>query len=212
MFLISRIKRRHENKAYENWRSKNRHNDIKIINQCNYDLIEAGDQSYGGIYVLTFNDKSRLKIGNYVSIAPKCSFIISADHYIDHVSTFPFAAKVIDCNRQEAISKGDIIIEDDVWIGLGVTVLSGVTIGQGAVVAAGAVVSKDVPPYSIVGGVPAKVIKYRFREETIAFLRTLDYSRLTEEMVREHLEDLYMTIGDMKLDEITKRYDWFPKK
>ena len=64
----------------------------------------------------------------------------------------------------EATSKGDIIVQDDVWIGYGATILSGLTIGQGAVIAAGSVVTKDVTPYSVVAGVPARVIKYHFGE------------------------------------------------
>lgn len=67
--------------------------------------------------------------------------------------------------KHEATSKGDIVVKDDVWIGYGSIILSGVHIGQGAVIAAGSVVSHDVPPYAIVGGVPARLIKYRFSEE-----------------------------------------------
>lgn len=79
------------------------------------------------------------------------------------VSTYPFKRKLFH-GGEEAVSKGDIIVGDDVWVGYGATILSGVHIGQGAVIAAGAVVNKDVPPYAIVGGIPAKVIKYRFSE------------------------------------------------
>ena len=98
----------------------------------------------------------------------------------------------------EGTSKGDIIVADDVWIGYRATILSGVHIGQGAVIAAGAVVTKDVPPYAIVGGVPARVIKYRFPEEMVGELMRIDYSKLTEEMVREHIEDLYSALKDTK--------------
>ena len=70
--------------------------------------------------------------------------------------------KTIKIQSTEAFGKGDIIVEDDVWIGYGAVIMSGVTIKQGAVIAAGSVVVKDVPAYSIVGGAPAKIIKYRF--------------------------------------------------
>ncbi|MGN9105593.1 DapH/DapD/GlmU-related protein [Oliverpabstia intestinalis] len=91
----------------------------------------------------------------------------------------------------ESFAKGDIRVDDDVWIGYGASIMSGVHIGQGAVVAAGAVVTKDVPPYAIVGGVPAKVIKYRFEPEMIEELLKVDYSELTKEDIEKHIDDLY---------------------
>jgi len=97
-------------------------------------------------------------------------------------------------------------VNDDVWIGHGSTILSGVRIGQGAVVAAGSVVTKDVPLYAIVGGVPAKVIKYRFEPEMIEQLLKVDYSKLDEEMVRSHVEELYQ-----KLESINQ-LNWLPRK
>ena len=88
------------------------------------------------------------------------------------------------------------MVEDDAWIGYGATVLSGVRIGQGAVVAAGALVTKDVPAYAVVGGVPAKVIKYRFPEEICNRLQQVDYSKLTKEMVEAHLDELYAPVSE----------------
>lgn len=105
----------------------------------------------------------------------------------------------------EALSKGDIIINDDVWIGCNAIILSGVNIGQGAVVAAGAVVTNDIPPYAIVGGVPAKVIKYRFETAIIDELLKVDYSKLTDEAIKQNIEKLY--------EPLTKKeqLDWMPK-
>lgn len=91
-------------------------------------------------------------------------------------------------------------------------ILSGVHIGQGAVVAAGAVVTKDVPPYAIVGGVPAKVIKYRFSPEVIEQLLELDYSKLTDDMIRERIDDLYTSLDGKSPQEVEKLLAWFPKK
>lgn len=107
--------------------------------------------------------------------------------------------------KLEAVSKGDITIEDDVWIGYGATILSGVKIGQGAVIAAGAVVTRDVPPYAIAGGVPAKVIKWRFPQAIIDKLVKIDFSKLDEKMVRKHIDELYE-----KVDENTD-LSWLPK-
>ncbi|NBT48388.1 MAG: antibiotic acetyltransferase [Actinobacteria bacterium] len=109
-----------------------------------------------------------VKIGKKCSIARNCTFTLS-NHLIDTFSSHPstkhlFAHKK---GNPSSYSKGDIIIKNDVWIGINCTILDGVTIENGAVVAAGSVVVKNVPPYAIVGGNPAKVIKYRFSQDLI---------------------------------------------
>ena len=108
--------------------------------------------------------------------------------------------------KQRHFLGGGIVVEDDVWIGFGATILSGVHIGQGAVVAAGALVTKDVPPYAIVGGVPAKLIKYRFEQELVRELVDIDYSRLDKQDVREHLDELYSELREK--DQL----GWLPKR
>ncbi|XBB98971.1 CatB-related O-acetyltransferase [Streptococcus thermophilus] len=132
-------------------------------------------------------------------------FVLSGDHYTNHISSYPYRVWIMN-EKKEGVSKGNIIVDDDVWIGFRSTILSGVHIGQGAIVAAGSVVTKDVPPYAIVGGVPAKVIKYRFSPEMITELLKVDYNQLTEELVKEHIEDLYRDLED------TSQLWWFPKK
>lgn len=170
------------------------------------DIVHAGNHSYGELNLVSFNWNSKLSIGNYVSIAENVTFILDADHYVDHISTYPFKAKLLPPFENEAVSKGNIVIDDDVWIGYGATILSGVHIGQGAIIAAGAVVAKNVPPYAIVGGVPAKVIKYRFDEDAIGELMKLDYSQLDMNQIKAHINELYMPFCDVK--DMT----WFPKK
>lgn len=187
------------------WRKLNRNNSTSIRGSTKFDLIKVGNYTYGGINVLMFNEKSRIRIGNYCSIGPNVCFVVSADHAIGHISTFPYKVKVLE-EQYEGISKGNIIVEDDVWIGYGATILSGVHIGQGAVIAAGAVVTKDVPPYAVVGGVPAKVIKYRFEPDIIDELMKVDYSKLTKEMIEEHIDDLYQELTDVK------QLGWMPRR
>lgn len=87
-------------------------------------------------------------------------------------------------------NKGDIIIGNDVWIGYEAVVLAGVTIGDGAVIGTRAVVTKDVPPYTIVGGVPAKPIRKRFTQETIDFLLKIKWWNWSEERIRQHITDM----------------------
>lgn len=97
--------------------------------------------------------------------------------------------KFSDFNYIDENQKFTVMIGNDVWIGSGVKIMEGVTIGDGAVVAAGAIVTKDVPPYAIVGGVPAKIIKYRFDEETIKKLLELKWWKKDQAWIKSHAED-----------------------
>ncbi len=124
----------------------------------------------------------RLKIGKFCSIACGAKFLFNAaNHAMGSLSTYPFPIFFEEWGlhtEPEAIAgawdnKGDIVIGNDVWIGYEAAVLAGVTIGDGAVVAARAVVTKDVPPYTIVGGVPARPIRRRFRDEVVTELLRL---------------------------------------
>lgn len=186
------------------WKKVNSHNQTYPVNLFDLHRVTVGKHTYGALDVLLSNPDARLTIGHYCSIAAGVKFLPGSDHALDRISTYPFKALLL-TGEPEALSKGDIVVEDDVWIGHGSTVLSGVRIGQGAVVAAGAVVTKDVPPYAIVGGVPAKVIKYRFAPEMIEALLQIDFSRLDIDLIRAHEADLYQKL------ETKDQLNWMPK-
>lgn len=171
------------------WRKNNNHNRTRVLNIFKQECVTVGRYTYGGIKVISHNDGSCLRIGDFCSIAPNVTFLLNSEHNLSYISTFPFKSNFL--GMQEAESKGDIIIDDDVWIGYNSVIMSGVHIGQGAVIAAGAVVTKDVLPYSIVGGNPAKIIKFRFGEQIIQELLRIDYSKLDEKMIKEHMDNLY---------------------
>ncbi|MBQ6843138.1 MAG: CatB-related O-acetyltransferase [Agathobacter sp.] len=193
-------------KRLQEWRARNAHNHTQMVNDFNMDLVQVGRATYGDLNILNFGDSCHVRIGNYCSIAASVLFVACADHHLNHISTYPFKVQCLGTHTQEAISKGDIVLEDDVWIGQAATILSGVHIGQGAVVAAGAMVTKDVPPYAIVGGNPARIIKYRFDEALIEELLKIDYAKLEPEQVEAHLDDLYAELST------AKQLEWLPKK
>lgn len=113
----------------------------------------------------------KLYIGNYVCIGAETVILMGGNdtHRNDWFSNYPFMAHIVEAYQR----KGDTIIGDGVWIGMRSLILPGITIGEGAVVAAGSIVTTDVPPYAVVGGNPAKVIKYRFEKGIIDELLAL---------------------------------------
>ena len=187
------------------WRKKNLHNDTVMGKWFDTALVSVGKKTYGRIDVINYSDRYKLYIGNYCSIAPEVLFLVCGEHAVDKISTYPFKVNFFG-EKYEAISKGDIIIDDDVWIGARSTIMSGVHVGQGAVIAAGSVVTKDVPPYAIVGGVPAKIIKMRFSTECIKELLKIDFAQLDVEMIKQHYNEL-----GQELREISQ-LEWLPKK
>ena len=136
-----------------------------------------GRESYGEPRVVAYpGETSRALVGSFVSIADDVVFLVGGNHPVDWVSTFPFRARLgLPGAYRDGVpvSKGDIVVGNDVWIGWGATVLSGVTIGNGAVVAANATVTRDVRPYAIVAGNPAREVRRRFGDDEVARLERL---------------------------------------
>lgn len=184
------------------WIAKNRENQTIPMNRFALSCATVGRNTYGELNVVTFGNQAHLKIGNFVSIAEHVTFLLDVEHYLTHLSTYPFKVKMLHETNTEAFSKGDIIIEDDVWIGYGATIMSGVHIGKGAVIAANAVVTKNVPAYAIVAGIPAKLVRYRFEGDVIKEVSKLDFEKLTKEKVIAYKNDLYMQVNQKSVKEI----------
>ncbi|MEY2793958.1 MAG: hypothetical protein RJA76_1950 [Bacteroidota bacterium] len=192
--LIRQIEKRNFKKK---WRELNPHN-YTVAGDRIFPIenVQVGKYSYGELLVqsLYVQDKEKLKIGNFVSIAPGAWFILGNNHQTQTLTTYPIWSRFVAYNPMDATSKGPIIVEDEVWIGTNALILSGVTIGKGAIVAAGAVVTKDVPAYSVVGGNPAKVIKYRFKEEIISILKDVNLLNYPINSLTSNLQELYNPI------------------
>ena len=134
--------------------------------------------------------EAKVSIGKFCSIAKNVRIITGGIHPTDWISTYPFRNQFnLPGKNRDGMPKtnGDIIVGHDVWIGTGVTILSGVKIGNGAVVATGAVVTKDIPAYAIVGGVPAKVIKYRFTPNQIKDLEMINWYDWNIEKIKDNI-------------------------
>ena len=144
---------------------------------------------------------NKVKIGNFCSIARNVSFQ-EYNHKIDRVSSYHMSSNVFEESRLDDIySKGDIVLENDVWIGTHCVILSGAYISTGAVVAANSVISGFVPPYSIVAGSPAKVIKYRFSENQIKSLLASEWWNWDDEKLKRN--KLFLTNNDIDFNLIS---------
>jgi len=188
----------------EQWRALNPHNEINLVRAhgiFDFSKLTAGRRSYGGITLWTFGAPGeKLSIGHFCSIADGAKFLLGGNHAYDGVSTFPFQTKYF--AQLEAVSKGPIVIGDDVWVGNNCTFLSGVTVGQGAVIAAGSIIARDIPPYAIAGGNPARVLKYRFEPEVIEKMLKLDYSRVSDQAILANRELLRTPVSSDNVDAV----------
>ncbi|MFF2753059.1 CatB-related O-acetyltransferase [Psychrobacillus sp. NPDC058041] len=193
-------------------------------------LIEVGEYSYysgyydnhdfedGCVRYLWGDEKSRklfnpieshgwhldkLIIGNYVCIASGVIILMGGNHnhHPEWITVYPFEEQI----ENSYSPKGDTIIESDAWIGMNAMIMPGVTIGEGAIVAAGSVVARDVPPYTIVGGNPAKEIKKRFTDKEIEKLKEMrwfDWGRETIELANHILSS----------SSINQLYDFYQRE
>lgn len=142
-----------------------------------YPQYQFGRGTYGDLSVLSWGEGATLEVGNYTSIAAGVKVFLGGEHRMDWVTTFPFNVLWESARHHKGHpkTKGNVLIGSDVWIGTEALISSGVTIGDGAVIGARAVVTRDVAPYAVVAGNPARVVKFRFDEETIERLLALKW-------------------------------------
>ena len=150
-----------------------------------YPRFEIGRGTYGKPRVFEYRFDSKLIIGSYCSIAADVGIFLGGEHHPEWATTFPFGAMWPEHDHpRQPWSRGDVVIGNDVWIGREAVIMSGVTIGDGAVIGAGAVIAKNVPPYTIMVGNPAKALRTRFAPEIIDKLLAIRWWDWPEERIR----------------------------
>lgn len=190
--MVNRLKKHIElYRCIKKWKNKNAHNNTTIEKCFDVTKVTVGKATYGVINPYFYeNDEARLIIGSFCSIAEGTKFVFG-EHDYERPFTYPIDAYVMN-NREINPIKGNIVIEDDVWLGMNSIVLSGVTIHQGAVIGANTVVAKDIPPYAIYAG--GRIIKYRFGNEIIDKMLKIDFSKIDYEIIKGNRDLLYNKI------------------
>ena len=163
--------------------------------------IEVGDFSFcwGRFLIYPNPNSSKVIIKKFCSIADSVTFILNGNHHTDYATQYSRFYKLRFVNKFHdiVIKKGNIIVGNDVWIGYGATILEGVELGDGSVVAASSVITKNVPPYAIVAGNPAKVIRYRFSDKNIDNLLEMQWWDWTDNMLVKCMPHLLSSNIDM---------------
>lgn len=158
--------------------------------QDRFPQYEIGRASYGDLKVRSWKEGATLKIGAFCSIAAGVKIFLGGEHRTDWVTTFPFPALW----KAQAghfpghpRTRGDVRIGNDVWIGAEAVITSGVTVGDGAVIGMRAVVTRDVPPYAIVAGNPARIIRTRFPETQVERLLAIAWWNWSDERIGRYM-------------------------
>jgi acetyltransferase-like isoleucine patch superfamily enzyme len=185
------------------WRAGQIETRIALARMARKHGFKIGEFSYGRPKVRFANAGRKLSIGRYCSIADQVEILLGGNHRTEWATTYPFESLThwwpnAGSDRSTHVSRGDVVIGNDVWIGSGALLLSGISVGHGAVVGARAVVSRDVPPYAIVAGNPAKVIRFRFDEQTIAALLDIAWWDLP----RADVEELVPLLQSERIEEL----------
>jgi len=173
-------------------------------NNKRYRAYEIGEWTYGEPNIPYAGEGAKLRIGRFCSFASGVTILLGSEHCLEWVTTYPFSSFFDKAKEFQLPSrtKGDICIGNDVWFGSDVLILSGVNIGNGAVIAARAVVTRDVAPYSIVAGVPARKIRCRFDCSTITALQSIAWWN----WLLSKIEDALPLLMSSNMEEFIKKY------
>ena len=191
MSVWSSVKRKIKGRLLKRW--------ANVPDPYGHPQVTIGRHSYEitsySVYIHRPDDL--IVIGSFCSIASGVKIISSGGHFLDRVTTFPLKSKIMKSDEGPSldIPKGGVTIGHDVWIATGAIILGPAKIGNGAVVAAGAIVRGDVPDYAIVGGVPAKLIRYRFDDETRRALQDISWWDWPDDVIQERIDDFYGDIA-----------------
>lgn len=171
------------------------------------DRVSVGDFTYGKPHILFYELESKVIIGKFCSIGTNVTIMIGGNHRYDLYSSYPFCEFMEEFSHLGGLCKsnGDVVIGNDVWIGSDVKIMAGVTIGDGCVIAANAVVTKDVMPYTVVGGVPAKKIKDRFAPDIVEKLKEIKWWDWDDELLYNAIPLL------QKADSFEQLIDFYEK-
>jgi len=167
--------------------------------------IRIGEGTYGDPRISTWRNTDKVVIGRYCSIGRSVRILAGGEHPIGSVSTYPLRTMLVHRRRRnvDVASKGPVVIGSDVWIGDEAMILSGVSIGNGAVVAARSLVTSDVPPFTVVGGQPARVLKQRFSPEQVARLQEVAWWEWPRDRILDNI-DLFDLPVDAFLGRVTQ--------
>ena len=185
-------------------------------------MLQFGKYSYGKPTILFESSGAKLYVGNFSSIAENVKIFLGGNHNINWITTYPFGhinKKTFNSFNGDGhpTTKGDVIIGNDVWIGNNTTIMTGIKIGDGAIIATNSHVVKDVEPYSLVEGNPAKHIKYRFTKEQIDQLLKIKWWDLPDEQINkfvpllcsENIDNFIQTYNKNNIDEYLKSNNLF---
>lgn len=188
-------------------------NNVEKFGKIGNSDIKIGRFTYGveNLSIMQWGEGASLTIGSFCSLASSMNIFLGGNHRTDWMTTFPFGHIFVDeLGGQEIIghpqTKGNVIIGHDVWIGHGVTIASGISIGSGAVLAANSTIVKDVAPYEVVGGNPAKFLKKRFDEDLICLLLELSWWTLPLDLIKDVSIELSRPPTKEILIELIKKY------
>ena len=200
--IIRQLIREYEKSSFQRkWKAKNAHNYTSVGERSfPIDNVRVGSYSYGLLNIVSLYEQpnEELNIGNFVSIAPGVQFLMGVNHQMNTLTTYPLYSRFVAYDKMDANSRGKINIGNEVWIGTNALIMSGVTIGKGAIIAAGSIVTKDVPPYMIYGGNPAKLIKPRFSEDIIQELLSFNLMEVKIENIKKNIHLFYSEIKTLE--------------